>query len=283
MSHWTILLESVARDIRAAFPKTHQVAVQRRFRTLDGREIEPHIVMASNSDRDVLVADVKYAPPLSGPGDVHRGLEDVEKWKSLLSEYVSTLQNNPDVLAQHFQWKLRRRVTVFGLILLPWPLPVPVEFAEPIYAVDWHSLRGHLQQQRARSMREVMAWARKQLDATVAKGHARTTKEGNVGEGMNQDTLLAPLPKERLFELTQTLAYKFWEKRGRPLWDDQRDWYDAEKYIASHPHLDVNLELSEVASGQQNQPPGGDTLPGFEGASRHASLCDTVNPSSSSG
>ena len=245
MSDWTILLESVAREIRAAVPQTHEVAVQRTFRTLDGREIEPHIVIASNSDREVMVTDVKYAPPPLEPGDIHRGVEDVEKWKSLLSEYVSTFQNNPDVLAQHFQWKLQPRVTIFGLILLPWPLPVHVEFEEPIYAVDWHSLREYLQQKRARSMRSDGVGA-KRLDATVAKRRVRTTKEAKVGEWTNQDTLLAPLPKERLFELTQSLAYKFWEKRGKPLWGDQRDWYDAEKYIATHPNLTVQLELGEV-------------------------------------
>jgi len=35
-----------------------------------------------------------------------------------------------------------------------------------------------------------------------------------------------------LFEVTQRLAYDLWERRGRPLWDDQRDWHNAEAMIA---------------------------------------------------
>lgn len=36
-----------------------------------------------------------------------------------------------------------------------------------------------------------------------------------------------------LFQMTQKRAYELWETRGRPLWDDQRDWYAAEGEIAS--------------------------------------------------
>lgn len=41
---------------------------------------------------------------------------------------------------------------------------------------------------------------------------------------------LAVTPDQR-FELTQKLAYRLWEGRGRPLWDDQRDWIDAESRL----------------------------------------------------
>jgi hypothetical protein len=30
---------------------------------------------------------------------------------------------------------------------------------------------------------------------------------------------------------TATLAYSLWEARGKPLWDDQRDWFEAEKIL----------------------------------------------------
>jgi hypothetical protein len=36
-------------------------------------------------------------------------------------------------------------------------------------------------------------------------------------------------------ELTRRLAHKLWELRDKPLWDDQRDWYEAERLIASNP------------------------------------------------
>jgi hypothetical protein len=40
-----------------------------------------------------------------------------------------------------------------------------------------------------------------------------------------------------LFALTKQRAYQLWLERGRPLGDDQRDWYEAERQIAS----DVDL------------------------------------------
>jgi hypothetical protein len=36
-------------------------------------------------------------------------------------------------------------------------------------------------------------------------------------------------------ELTRKLAHKLWELRDKPLGDDQRDWYEAERLIASDP------------------------------------------------
>ncbi|MCC7419309.1 MAG: DUF2934 domain-containing protein [Planctomycetaceae bacterium] len=40
-----------------------------------------------------------------------------------------------------------------------------------------------------------------------------------------------------LFALTQQRAYHLWEQRGRPLWDDQRDWYKAEEQIVNDAEL----------------------------------------------
>ena len=34
-------------------------------------------------------------------------------------------------------------------------------------------------------------------------------------------------------EMIRLLAYKLWEHRGQPFWDDQRDWHAAEAMIAS--------------------------------------------------
>lgn len=39
------------------------------------------------------------------------------------------------------------------------------------------------------------------------------------------------VPPRPVFELTQTLAYRLWEKRRRPLWDDQHDWFEAESRL----------------------------------------------------
>jgi Protein of unknown function (DUF2934) len=38
-------------------------------------------------------------------------------------------------------------------------------------------------------------------------------------------------------ELTRSQAYELWEQRGRPLWDDRRDWFEAEEQIANDPTL----------------------------------------------
>jgi hypothetical protein len=40
-----------------------------------------------------------------------------------------------------------------------------------------------------------------------------------------------------IFALTQQRAFQLWEQRGRPLWDDLRDWYDAEGQILTDPEL----------------------------------------------
>ena len=38
--------------------------------------------------------------------------------------------------------------------------------------------------------------------------------------------------REFLLEaIRQERAYEFWEARGRLLWDDQRDWFEAVKLI----------------------------------------------------
>lgn len=33
---------------------------------------------------------------------------------------------------------------------------------------------------------------------------------------------------EEFSELTRTLAHRLWNERGQPMWDDQRDWFEAE-------------------------------------------------------
>jgi len=68
---------------------------------------------------------------------------------------------------------------------------------------------------------------------TVPAVLAWTAKDVQVEEWKYRYFMLAPLPKDRVFELTQKLAYKLWEEKGRPIWDDQRDWYEAESMTAS--------------------------------------------------
>lgn len=52
--------------------------------------------------------------------------------------------------------------------------------------------------------------------------------------------------ERELFELTQKCAYERWEKRGKPLWDDQRDWFAAENEITNDPSLSVTPSLPKA-------------------------------------
>jgi hypothetical protein len=48
-------------------------------------------------------------------------------------------------------------------------------------------------------------------------------------------------------ELTEKLAYKYWERRGRPLGSPEIDWFAAEKTLASSqdPLYSVRLGPNE--------------------------------------
>jgi hypothetical protein len=234
-------VESVASEIRAAVPSGLQIVVNVTFDLPDGRQINPDIVLVSEQERAVLVVDLKYATPPFGLADVHRDAEEFEKWKARMGEYVAGFKNNPEVLGQHLQWTHQGRAAVFGLILTRWPLPIPVDFVEPIGAVDWPSLKEHILKTQLSSLRELASWVETRPDVAVPAALAWTTKDFAVGEWKYRYFVLAPLPKDRVFELTRKLAYKRWEERGRPLWDDQRDWYVAESMIALGAYEFVDL------------------------------------------
>jgi hypothetical protein len=45
-------------------------------------------------------------------------------------------------------------------------------------------------------------------------------------------------------ELTEKLAYKYWERRGRPLGSPEIDWFQAERVLAPirrHPEKEFSL------------------------------------------
>ncbi len=194
-------VKSIAREIRAAVSNTLQMATKSSFRLPDGRKITPDLVLFSEADQTVLVVDVKHATPPFGPADVSHDMEEMEKWKKRVLEYVSSFRSNPSVLARRFQWRFQRRPAVFGLILLRWPLPIPVDFPDPtcapdpICAVDWPSLREYLQQGCFTSIRDVMAWAYNRPDVPDPKGLTPTTKELQVGEWTFRYVVLTALPK----------------------------------------------------------------------------------------
>jgi len=186
---------SIAQEIRGAVRNTIQVAQQRKFQMPDGQEIEPDMVVVWDSEPAVLVIDVKFSTPPFGPADIHRDLEEMAKWKNRMSEYVSSLQSNPGVLGQHFQWTSQRNITVFGLILPRWPLPIPVDFPGQIGAVDWPSLKAHIQQSHPSSIYELMMWTKKRPDVAVPVALAWLAKDVQVGEWKYRYSVLTPLPK----------------------------------------------------------------------------------------
>jgi hypothetical protein len=40
------------------------------------------------------------------------------------------------------------------------------------------------------------------------------------------------------------LAYQLWESRGRPLWSDQEDWFNAERQLKAIGHRDAGVAAS---------------------------------------
>jgi hypothetical protein len=40
------------------------------------------------------------------------------------------------------------------------------------------------------------------------------------------------------------LAYQLWERRGRPLWSDQEDWFNAERELKAIGHRDAGVAAS---------------------------------------
>lgn len=80
----------------------------------------------------------------------------------LLSRY-----GHPSLLSQHFNGAVPDALRVFGLVLLRWPFPVPIDFAEPIHGVDWPSLLHHLSSGNSDSLSGIFAWARERPDLAL--------------------------------------------------------------------------------------------------------------------
>lgn len=180
-------------EMRRRFPGGWNIASKPTFTLANGSTITPDIVLLSTSDHEVLVADVKYAAPPFGPGNVHRDIEEMGKWIAKMSHYVDSLRSEPGVLAQHFtELPPGAEVAVFGLILVRWPLPVPVTFPPGICAVDWPSLNNHLTQ-RGICAAELIGWARSRPDAEVAQQFVWKPKQISVGEWTYRYSVLTPV------------------------------------------------------------------------------------------
>ena len=135
-----------------------------------------------------MVIDVKYAVPPFGALDIRydiRGKDGeggMEEWKRKMSEYVTAFQQFPDILDRGSGGANRSDAIVFGLILLRWPFPIPVEFESPIGAVDWPSLKHHLENTTAGSISELFDWVNKRPDLPVPPRLVWTPKDVKAGD-----------------------------------------------------------------------------------------------------
>jgi hypothetical protein len=150
---------TIAADMCKAVKSAAQVVEKATFRLPTGAEITPDLIVTSDERAEVLVIDVKHALPPLGPLDVRHDVKEATAWKKRMAEYVSAIDQHPEILSPRLPWNPRGKVSVVGLILLRWPVPIPIDFVYPIHAVDWLSLREHLLQSGVASAHALkVAW-----------------------------------------------------------------------------------------------------------------------------
>lgn len=180
----------LAQEMRSVLPPSFQIVEKRTFTPPAGTPITPDMVVLSG-DHEILVIDVKHATPPFGPLDVRYDIVEAEKWKTRMSEYVIAFQQHSGVLLQHFKCTAKPARAVFGLILLRWPLPIPVEFEEPLCAVDWPSLSEYLRHKGASPLPELIGWARRRPDLPMPVSLEWKQRQVRVGEWTYRYSVLA--------------------------------------------------------------------------------------------
>ncbi len=221
-------VRTVVEELRRGALGRFEIAEKRTFRTLDGREMTPDTLVVAAQSQEALIIDMKYATPPFSLNDIQHDLAEMAVWQKRMGEYVAAFEAEPQMLQQHFAVDLRGGMSVHGLILLRWPLPLPIGFRDEVHAVDWPSLQEHLQEISLGTIGELISWVGRRPDLGTPKLLAWKTKEVQVREWRYRYSVLVPVLPEHLYELTRSLAHRLWEERGRPLWDDQSDWFKAE-------------------------------------------------------
>ncbi|MBL8820640.1 MAG: hypothetical protein JNL58_31750 [Planctomyces sp.] len=149
----------------------------------NGDVITPDIVLLSQDGKEALIIDVKHSCPPFGPADIHSDLEDMEKWKSRMAEYVAAFSENPNIFAQHFQISKGMRPQVMGMILMRWPFPIPTEFSPPIVCIDWPSLRDRLNTlSGTHSISDIFLWVHGRPDVPIVDKLQPVQKEVRVAD-----------------------------------------------------------------------------------------------------
>ncbi len=174
-------VQALAGNLRQILPSHFQITTQQQYSLPDGRDpIKPDIVIFTKQN-EVLVIDVKHSIPPFGPLDIRYDIKEMEVFKQRMSEYVTAFLQYSDILAQHFKGTTGTMVDVFGLILLRWPFPIPVDFQSPICAVDWPSLKQHVENAKPNSVSEVFNWANSRPDLHVPQNLEWTPREVKAG------------------------------------------------------------------------------------------------------
>jgi hypothetical protein len=172
-------VQAVYSDLKKILRGDIQIAIQKKYSLDESKYIKPDIVILSNQN-EVLIIDVKYAIPPFGPLDIRYDIAEMDEWKQKMSLYVEAFQNHPNILKQHFNRINVTTENVYGLILLRWPFPIPVDFQTPICAVDWPSLKQYLKNANPESVSEIFNWANKRPDFPILQNLKWVPKEIKV-------------------------------------------------------------------------------------------------------
>jgi len=184
---------SIARGLSDGMFADAQIAVQRDFRLHDVGVITPDVVILSADRRELLVIDVKYAAPPFGPADVAQDLSEMRKWKAAMDRYIGAFHSQPEIVGQHFAIDSTQPAVVYGLIVLRWPFPVPVEFDGQMGAIDWPSLHQHLRETHG-TVSELLNWVRNRPDVPVPQKLTWTPKDVRVGDWTYRYSVLVGAP-----------------------------------------------------------------------------------------
>lgn len=160
------------------------VVTERTFQLPNGRKITPDLVLRSGDETEVLVVDVKNATPPFGTGDVVNHLKEWSgKWQPQLSSYLDAFRSHPEILSQHFTASPCTSPRVWGLLLLRWPFPVPMDIPSDMVAIDWPTFHAYLTADTGtRSMAELHAWIQERPDCSWAGALQWKQKQINVGD-----------------------------------------------------------------------------------------------------
>ncbi len=188
------VVTSIARRIKTGCLVNASLVTEREFRLPDGNSVKPDLVLLSADGQELFTIDVKNAIPPFGVGYIWDDLVEVQrKWKPQIESYISAFRNSPQILSQHFQVSADLSPKVYGLIILRWPFPIPVEFGEGLGAIDAPTLFDNLQSDNpSRSFRELYSWIRNRPDVAVVQDLAWKEREVPVDDWTYRFSVLTP-------------------------------------------------------------------------------------------